>query len=61
VTKKDEMGESCRRHDMKIVYTVLVRKPETRDHLEDLDSKNNLECILGKFCVKMWAGCFWLG
>jgi len=40
----------------------LIRKPEGRDHLEDLgvDEKIILELILVKQGGKVWTGCFWL-
>jgi hypothetical protein len=43
-------------------YKILIRKPEGRDHLEDLgvDEKIILELILVKQGGKVWTGCFWL-
>jgi hypothetical protein len=47
---------------MRNAYTILVGKPEGRDHSEDLgvDEKIILEWIVGKNGGKKWTGCIWL-
>jgi hypothetical protein len=45
------------------MYALLwLANLEGRDHLEDLDidGKIILECILGKYDVKLWTGFIWL-
>jgi hypothetical protein len=45
------------------VYRVLVRKPEGKNHLEDLgvDGKIKLRWIFRKWDVEAWTGSIWLG
>jgi hypothetical protein len=42
-------------------YSVLVGKPEGKNHLEDLgvDGRIILECILRKQGEKVWTRCLW--
>jgi hypothetical protein len=44
--------------EMRNAYSILVRKPEVKDHLEELsvDGKIILEWILGKQGREVWTG-----
>jgi hypothetical protein len=50
------MGKACRTHgEKKNAYTILVRKPEGRDYLEDIsiDGKIIFKWIVKKYCARM--------
>ena len=58
--KKNEVGRQvARKGDRRGVYTVLVGKPEGRDHFKDpsIDERIVLKCIFRKcVCVCVWGG-----
>jgi hypothetical protein len=52
------VGHAAWMGDMKSAYSILARKPEGKNHLEDLgvDEKIKLELILGKWDMDVWTG-----
>jgi hypothetical protein len=48
--------------EMRNAYSILVGKPEGKNHSVDLgiDGKIILEGILREYGGKMWTGCIWL-
>jgi hypothetical protein len=45
-------------------YSILVGKPERRDHSEyidlDIEGRKILEWMLGQRGGRVWTGCIWL-
>jgi len=59
------MGGACATYsgeERRGTYKVLVRKPEERDHLEDVgvDGRIILKSILKKSFARSWIGLVWL-
>ena len=48
--------------ERRVVYTILVGKPEGRNHLEDLglDGRIIVRWIFRKWNVGVWTGSSWL-
>jgi hypothetical protein len=55
-------GHLARVGEERKVYTVLVRKPEKRDHTKDrgVDGKMGSEWILERWAESGWSGFTWI-